>query len=143
MKFDDLQKLIKVLEESNLEEIEIEEDGRRIRIKKPNLSTTQPIVTTVESSHKPSHIIKTAEEENFQIIASPFVGTFYSAPGPDAAPFVETGERIQKGEVLCIIEAMKLMNEIESDIDGIISNILVNNGDPVEFGQPLFKIGTL
>src|SRR5262249_1750649 len=75
------------------------------------------------------------------LITSPFVGTFYRSPSPDAGVFVERGQRIKKGQVLCIVEAMKLMNEIESDLDGVILDILVENGQPVEYGEPLFRIG--
>jgi acetyl-CoA carboxylase biotin carboxyl carrier protein len=73
-------------------------------------------------------------------LTSPIVGTFYAAPSPDAQPFVRVGDRVKKGQVLCIVEAMKLMNEIESDVDGTISEILPKNGQPVEYGEPLFAI---
>ncbi len=77
---------------------------------------------------------------NVSYITSPFVGTFYRSPGPDAAPFVDAGTHVKKGQVLCIVEAMKLMNEIESEIDGSVVQVLVENGQPVEYGEPLFKI---
>ena len=77
---------------------------------------------------------------NVSYITSPFVGTFYRSPGPDAAPFVDVGTRVKKGQVLCIVEAMKLMNEIESEIEGAVVQVLVENGQPVEYGEPLFKI---
>ena len=80
------------------------------------------------------------DDDNVFIIKSPLVGTFYAAPAADSAPFVKIGDRVKKGQVLAIVEAMKMMNEIESDCDGMISEILVNNGEAVEFGQPLFKI---
>ena len=73
-------------------------------------------------------------------MTSPFVGTFYRAPSPDSSPFVDVGTRVKKGQVLCIVEAMKLMNEIEAEVDGTIVQILVENGQPVEYGEPLFKI---
>ena len=76
----------------------------------------------------------------YQIVSSPFVGTFYRAPGPEADPFVEVGNRIEKGQVLCIVEAMKLMNEIEAEYTGVIAAVLVENAQSVEYGQPLFKI---
>jgi acetyl-CoA carboxylase biotin carboxyl carrier protein len=77
---------------------------------------------------------------NVSYITSPFVGTFYRSPGPDAAPFVDVGTRVRKGQVLCIVEAMKLMNEIESEIEGTVLQCLVENGQPVEYGEPLYKI---
>ena len=80
------------------------------------------------------------EDEDAFIIKSPLVGTFYAAPAADAKPFVKIGDRVKKGQVLAIVEAMKMMNEIESDCDGVISEILVKNGSPVEYGQPLFRI---
>ncbi|RMH41166.1 MAG: acetyl-CoA carboxylase biotin carboxyl carrier protein [Deltaproteobacteria bacterium] len=76
----------------------------------------------------------------YHIVTSPFVGTFYRAPSPDADPYVEVGQRVEKGQVLCIVEAMKLMNEIEAEVSGVVVAILVDNGQPVEYGQPLFKI---
>lgn len=136
MKMEDIKELIALLEESKLEEIEVEENGRRIRIKKqslghhPGTTSTQSTEITTEDGNQPKgHLLK-----------SPFVGTFYRHPSPEAEPFVENGDFVKKGSVLCIIEAMKLMNEIESDINGKILDILVENGDPVEFGQPLFVL---
>ncbi len=81
-----------------------------------------------------------AENGQYFTVASPFVGTFYRSPGPDAAPFVEVGQRVKKGQVLCIVEAMKLMNELETEVDGVVAAVLVENAQPVEYGQPLFKI---
>jgi acetyl-CoA carboxylase biotin carboxyl carrier protein len=83
-----------------------------------------------------------ADEGSYSYITSPFVGTFYRSPGPEAPPFVEVGQRVRKGQPLCIIEAMKLMNEIEAEVDGTILAVLVENGKPVEYGEPLFKIAT-
>ena len=83
---------------------------------------------------------KAGPPANAHILHSPIVGTYYSAPAPDSAPFVEVGSRVKKGQVLCIIEAMKLMNEIESDVDGVVAEIYPQNAQPVEFGEPLFAI---
>jgi acetyl-CoA carboxylase biotin carboxyl carrier protein len=80
--------------------------------------------------------------EGSHILESPIVGTFYRSPSPDAEPFVEEGDRVKKGQILCIVEAMKLMNEIESDVDGTVVKILPENAQPVEFGEPLFAIKT-
>ena len=83
-----------------------------------------------------------AEEETGHVLKSPIVGTFYSAPSPDAEPYVRVGDRVEKGQVVCIVEAMKLMNEIEADASGVVSRILPENAQPVEFGAPLFRIET-
>lgn len=137
MKMDEIKELIALLESSGLEEIEIEENGRRIRVKKPSPKSTLP--TNANFS-----IHSTDQRGNVQaaghLLKSPFVGTFYRQPAPDAEPFVEKNDRVKKGDILCMVEAMKLMNEIESDINGRIIDILVENSDPVEFGQPLFVI---
>ena len=86
---------------------------------------------------------KPAADPNLVLVKSPIVGTFYEAPSPDAAPFVRTGERVQPGKVLCIIESMKLMNEIEAEVSGIVESKLVMNGQPVEYGEALFAIRTI
>ncbi|MCG8454957.1 MAG: acetyl-CoA carboxylase biotin carboxyl carrier protein, partial [Holophagales bacterium] len=83
---------------------------------------------------------ESAEEEGLYTLTSPIVGTFYRSPNPEAPSFVEEGDTVKKGQVLCIVEAMKLMNEIESDVDGVVVRILIQNGQPVEFGEPLFAI---
>ena len=96
----------------------------------------QPQVQTEESLGK----VYTTTIDNKDVITSPMVGTFYRAASPDSAPFIDIGSTVKKGETLCIIEAMKILNEIESDKEGTISKILIENGQPVEFGQPLFEI---
>lgn len=81
-------------------------------------------------------------DEDVHVLTSPIVGTFYRSPGPDDSPFVEVGDKVERGQVLCIVEAMKLMNEIESDVDGVVADMLPKNAQPVEFGEPLFHIRT-
>lgn len=137
MKTEDIKELIAILEASKLEEIEVEENGRRIRIKKQSQSSSSHAQPNLESTE--IQMAKGAQA-NGHLLKSPFVGTFYRQPSPDADPFVEKGDFVKKGAILCIVEAMKLMNEIESDINGKILDILVENGDPVEFGQPLFVL---
>jgi acetyl-CoA carboxylase biotin carboxyl carrier protein len=90
----------------------------------------------------PEHVPLPAADKDIQDVTSPMVGTFYRAPAPNADPFVEIGETVKKGQTLCIIEAMKLMNEIESDADGVVTAIHVENGKPVEYGQKLFSVRT-
>ena len=149
-----LKKLIKLLDSSNLAELEIEEQGSKIRLSKPRPKVTgmmsaapmqmmqAPSGDTQVSVEKKSDA-KPAEapkSENTYEVRSPMVGTFYRAPSPDADSYVQVGSTVGEGSVLCIIEAMKLMNEIESDVSGKIVKILVENGQPVEYNQPLFLI---
>jgi acetyl-CoA carboxylase biotin carboxyl carrier protein len=145
-----IKKLIKVVDSSEITDLEVEQDGLRIKIAKkiraaqaapqPQFVSMAPL--TADSSHKTSETKPGAEEksENYHEIRSPIVGTFYRAPGPDADPYVQVGDSVSSGTVLCIVEAMKLMNEIESDVNGKIIKILAENGKPVEFNQPLFLI---
>ena len=101
----------------------------------------QPVIPRApEPPPPPAPAAATADEADIHLITSPFVGTFYRASGPDSAPFVEIGQKVNRSQTLCIVEAMKLMNEIESDVAGTVTAILLENGQPVEYGTPLFKI---
>lgn len=152
MTLKELKEMINLMEEHGLSELEVEKEGLKIRLKRgPSgkvVSETIPMSGTIPSAPHAQAVPAvgqqvardTVEDANGVIIRSPMVGTFYSAPAPDAAPYVAKGKRVNEGDVLCIIEAMKLMNEIKSDVGGILSEILVENGQPVEFDQPLFKI---
>jgi len=141
-----LKKLVRIVEQSAVDEIEIEEEGLKIRVVKARSQAAAqqqvvapqpaPAVLPQPESVKPP--VKT--ETPLYEVKSPIVGTFYRAPAPDADPYVEVGHTVQPKQVLCIIEAMKLMNEIESDISGKIVKILVQNGQPVEYNQTLFLI---
>lgn len=150
MNIKEIKEMIELMNENNLMELEIEKEGMRIRLKKivsAQETITQPIVLEREkipqslSKEMPATIekmaVKTIE------IRAPMVGTFYRAPSPEAPPYVEVGQTIEVGQVICIIEAMKLMNEIKSEIKGKILEILVDNAEPVEFGQPMFLIEPL
>jgi acetyl-CoA carboxylase biotin carboxyl carrier protein len=146
-----VKKLIELLEESGIAELEISEGEESVRISRhPRMAMPAPPVAapaqavpvaaaplpkvpaTAAGEHKPRN--------DDQTITSPMVGTFYSASAPGAKPFVEIGQEIKVGQILCIIEAMKMMNQIESDKAGRITAVLAKNGEPVEFGQPLFII---
>ncbi|MCD6192879.1 MAG: acetyl-CoA carboxylase biotin carboxyl carrier protein [Candidatus Aminicenantes bacterium] len=145
--YQEIIKLINLLEEKNLTEFELEVEGFRVKIVREKQSTSPP-VTTEEASpppgtETPTERVKTEVKNNLHYITSPMVGTFYRAPNPSAPPFVEIGDTVKKNQTLCIIEAMKLMNEIEADIDGVIEEVLVENGQPVEFGQKLFALKPL
>ncbi|OQX81507.1 MAG: acetyl-CoA carboxylase, biotin carboxyl carrier protein [Candidatus Omnitrophica bacterium 4484_70.1] len=138
-----LEKLVKFMEENNLCELEIEEEGRKIKLKKYD-PTISPLPQEIHLERKESVTQQQKEKkENLVELKSPMVGTFYRAPSPGAKPFVEERDTINPGDVVCIIEAMKLMNEIKAEIKGEIVKILVENGEPVEFGQPLFLIKPL
>ncbi len=150
----DLRKIKTLLDlaiESGVSELEITEGDDRIRIVNhpaqtqtavaaPQIVQTAPIsVPSPAPAPKASDSVA-AEDSEQQTINSPMVGTFYRAPSPGAKPFVDLGSKVKAGDTVCIIEAMKLLNEIEAETDGVISEILVDNGSPVEFGQPLFVI---
>ncbi|MBU0548749.1 MAG: acetyl-CoA carboxylase biotin carboxyl carrier protein [Candidatus Omnitrophica bacterium] len=142
----EIKEMLKLMEENNLMELEIEKEGLRIRLKKSSASDGQsiPVIIEKETKQKPqsdsSREQASAVSINTVEIKAPMVGTFYRAPGPEAPPYIEVGQRIEPGQVICVIEAMKLMNEIKSEIKGKITEILTENADPVEFGQPLFLV---
>ena len=145
---DKVKEIIDILENSNVNEIEVTFWGRKVRVVK-NASgivanhTQSEILhsNVVDSSNKEESVNKPEEDSiNGERVLSPMPGVFYSAQSPDKPPFVNEGDRVVKGQVLCIIESMKIMNEIECERDGIIKQILVKNSDPVEFNQPLFII---
>ena len=143
MKIKDIEKLIKILENSIVSEIEITDFwGRKVKLSKSNNTVevshhSTPKVMTREK--QPEEIkIEKASNKNLTAIKSPIVGTFYRAAAPDAQPYIEIGDIVKPGQVVCIVEAMKLMNEIESDISGGIVQILLKNEDPVEYNQELF-----
>ena len=141
MEYNEIKQLITDMENSNLEEIHIElADGTKLNMKK-----AQTAVKVIENKVEETPVITntvqdTKVEENLKQITSPMVGTFYSKPSTTAEPFVKVGDKVKKGDVLCIIEAMKLMNEIESDVDGEIAEICYQDEDLVEYGSVLFKI---
>ena len=143
-----LKKLIDLVEASGISELELTEGEEKVKISRNNggLQPPQLIQSQPQSIQSQPQSIKTEETEISSAVVgdtinSPMVGSFYRAASPDSSPFVDVGATVKKGDVLCIIEAMKLLNEIESDHDGIIKKILVENGQPVEFGEPLFIIG--
>ena len=143
-----IQQLADLLKRNHLTELEIERSGVRIRIRhEPVIRTTtaQTVETATNQSTStgatPAAQTRPPAETDGQVtITSPIVGTFYRSPSPDADPYVEEGDYVRKGQVLCIVEAMKLMNEIESEADGQITKILAESTKPVEYGQPLFLI---
>jgi len=140
-----IKELINLMDEHGLVEIEIEREGLKIRIKKALLEPGHADLVSqkVSSSQTPTPGQTIVSPPKLVEIKSPMIGIFYRASRPDAPPFVNVGDIVEPGKVICIIEAMKLMNEIKSEIKGKIIEILVSNGDPVEFGQPLFMLEPL
>ncbi|MCX7793683.1 MAG: acetyl-CoA carboxylase biotin carboxyl carrier protein [Thermodesulfovibrionales bacterium] len=143
MNLEELKDILNLLKETDITELVIEKEGIKVKVRRERFIGPFEI----QHAQKPVEIEKqplpvAAEEETRRLITvtSPIVGTFYRSPSPDAPPFVEVGTRVKKGQILCIIEAMKLMNEIESEVDGVVMRILVENGQPVEYGEPLFLI---
>ncbi|HKJ75658.1 MAG TPA: acetyl-CoA carboxylase biotin carboxyl carrier protein [Gammaproteobacteria bacterium] len=141
-----VKKLIELLEESGIAEIEIHEGEESVRISRESQNVAAPAPIAAAPAAPPAPAAAPAAEEpapepTGHQVTSPMVGTFYRAPSPGASPFVEVGQSVQEGDTLCIIEAMKLLNQIEADRGGVIKEILVENGQPVEFGEPLFVIG--
>ena len=137
-----IEEMLELMESRGLVELEMEHQGLRIRLKKASSGPAPQLVEYVAGVPQPPAAgpSKSAEEGRRIIIKSPMVGTFYRAPAPDAPPFVEMGQDLEVGQVVCLIEAMKLMNEIKSEVAGGIVEVLVENGAPVEFGQPLFAV---
>jgi acetyl-CoA carboxylase biotin carboxyl carrier protein len=136
MELEKLKEFINFMNDNSLCELEIEEEGKRIRLKK--FSENQPVI--VSQAPIPAKEEKPGRKEGVIEIKAPMVGTFYRAPSPGAKPYVEIGDVIKPGDVVCIVEAMKLMNEIKAEIGGKIVEVLVENGQPVEFGQTLFVL---
>ena len=160
MEFEDIEKILVLVREHDLAEFELERDGLKLKVKKsqsggpgsPIMPMMPPPMAPVQfggpsqapqvTSHAAPPTAPPADELELAVVKSPIVGTFYRAPEPGAASFVEVGERVKKDQVLCIIEAMKLMNEITSEFDGEIVSAYVENGKPVQYGERLFAIKT-
>ena len=153
MEYKDIKKLMDDMGNSKLDSLDIEfPDGVKISMKKTSpinmsnatVSTTTEATVPATTANVATDTVTTknadVEKENYKIVKSNMVGTFYASPAPGKPPYVSVGDKVKKGQVLCVIEAMKLMNEIESEFDGEIAEICVKNEDVIEYGQPLFKI---
>lgn len=136
-----LKKLIDLVEESGIAEIEVTEGEEKVRITRTIAAAPVYAAPVPAAAPAVTPAAAPAARDLSDAQKSPMVGTFYRAPGPNTAPFVEVGQQVKAGDTLCIIEAMKLMNEIEAEKSGTVKEILVENGTPVEFGEPLFIIG--
>jgi acetyl-CoA carboxylase biotin carboxyl carrier protein len=140
-----IRRLVELMNEHELGEIDLKQADQRIRIKKgrdPVITSGPPAqaAPTTQPAQPPAPAGKPAEEDKSTYIKSPMVGTFYASPGPDSPPFVKVGDHVGSTTTVCIIEAMKVFNEIPAEISGQIIAVLVENGEPVEFGQKLFKV---
>jgi acetyl-CoA carboxylase biotin carboxyl carrier protein len=145
-----IKELIDLMQGTQVSELEVERGGVRIKIRKDQITPEGghfiPQIPLPQDAQMKSTSLEggpKTEQDDYNYIRSPIVGTFYRAPSPEAEPYVEVGEVVKKGQILCVVEAMKLMNEIESEVDGKIVEILVENARPVEYGESLFKIEPL
>jgi acetyl-CoA carboxylase biotin carboxyl carrier protein len=145
-----LKKLIDLVQESGIAELEITEGEEKVKIVKGGVVSVAaaPVIAAAVPERAPAAaapavpaVEPTEAAPEGHVVKAPMVGTFYRSPSPDAKAFVELGQTVKEGETICIIEAMKLMNEIEADAGGVVKAILVENGQPVEYGQPLFILG--
>jgi len=142
-----IKKVIALVEDSNLSELEVEQGSFRLKLRKGPGGTAEvtaiPVPAAAAAAPAPTQAAATeapADDDNFHYINAPMVGTFYRSSSPDADPFVEVGSKVSESTVVCIVEAMKVMNELPADCTGTVAEILVENGNGVEYGQPLYKI---
>lgn len=140
-----IRKLIKLIQSSDVTEIEVTEGGNTVRVSRQGMVATAPAVQHVAPAPAPAPTAPAAApaQQDENIVSSPMVGTFYRSPSPDSDSFVSEGSKVKKGDTLCIIEAMKLMNEIEAEYAGVVEKIFLENASPVEYGQSLFVITPL
>jgi len=152
MDTEELKKLIEFMNENNLAELEIEEEGRKVRLVKVGSGAREVVAVpahipaglahaaAVQAAGGSAPVAPAVPPANIHIIKAPMVGTFYSSPSPDSDPFADAGTQVSDDTTVCIIEAMKVMNEIRAEVTGTIVEVLAENGHPVEYGQPLFKV---
>ena len=142
-----IRKLIKLVQSSDLTEIEVTEGDQAVRISRQQAVMAQPApaphYAAPAAPLAAAPTSEAVEEEAENTVSSPMVGTFYRSPSPDADSFVSVGQKVKKGDAICIIEAMKMMNEIEAEYDGVVDSVLIENATPVEYGQPIFVITPL
>ena len=138
---DEIKELIALLEGSSLSVLEVKDDDKKVRLEKAQTTAAAPAAVTVNAAPVQAAPAPAAEaDDNGKTISAPIVGVFYAAPSPESEPYVHVGQKVKKGDVVCIIEAMKCMNEIQAEEDGEIAAVLATNGELVEYNQPLFAI---
>ena len=135
-----IKSLVELMNENALAEVDLEEEGMKVRLKKFGAGSPAGAVSPAPVPAALPEAPRPAAEKPGHLVTSPMVGTFYRAPGPEAKPFIEPGGRVGKDTVVCIIEAMKVMNEIKAECEGVVEEVLAQNGQAVEFGQPLFRV---
>jgi acetyl-CoA carboxylase biotin carboxyl carrier protein len=150
VELEQIKEIIGLMKKNDLREFELENEGFKVRIKRGPEDRVQTVATPValtESVASPAALVAApvaappaVAPANVKEIISPMVGTFYRAPAPDAPPYVEVGQKVDENTVVCIIEAMKVMNEIKAEVKGTVAEVMVENGKPVEFGKPLFRV---
>ncbi len=150
MNLKEIKEMIKLMHDNNLTELELEREGLKIRLRREGNAAGSPSIVLERTNQPDQNIMYNVPAQPSELrpvekspgieVKSPMVGTFYRAPSPDSNPFVEIGSDVEIGQVICIIEAMKLMNEIKAEVKGKVKEILIDNGDPIEFGQVLFRI---
>ena len=147
MNINEIKELLKAIDSTNLEYVKLESSDLRLEVSKKAQSTSSPVLSVQQESVVDLSLEKpvvndtpVTSNENLSVVVAPLMGTFYDSPSPDADSFVKVGDVVEEGDTLCILEAMKLMNEIESDVNGVVKEILVKDGEMVEYGQPLFKV---
>lgn len=141
-KINELKEIINLIDQSNIKEFELEYEGQKIKLKKQSeqiIETNSNVRNTVNTQNQVEYI-KETKNDNYTQIKSPMVGTFYKATAPDKAPYVKVGDKVNEDTVVCIIEAMKLFNEIKAEVTGEIVEVLAEEGQLIEYGQPLFLI---
>jgi acetyl-CoA carboxylase biotin carboxyl carrier protein len=144
MDLEEIKQILQLMDENGLAEFELEREGLRIALRKasapaPVIAAPAPQVAVAGAAAAPG-AGQAEPEDKLACISSPMVGTFYVAPSPEAPPFVSVGDRVGKDTVVCILEAMKVMNEIKAEVEGTITEVLVENAEPVEYGEPLFRV---
>ena len=138
-----IRRLVELMQENDLSELDIQQGDMRIQLKRggrPTAAVVAPVVSPIPAVSSPVAPADPGEVKNIQYVKSPMVGTFYSAPNPDASPFVKVGDAVSPEKTVCLIEAMKVYNEIQAECSGKVVAVLVKNGESVEFGKPLFKV---
>ncbi len=142
MELDDIRKLAELMEDMGLSALEISENGKTVKLERKNTGTSNTLSSAAAPAEQETASAADANlpDPDAVVVAAPMVGVFYAAPSPDAKPFVSVGSKVKQGDVLCIIEAMKLMNEITAEQDGTICEVCVGNGQVVEYGHPLFRM---
>ena len=143
-----LKEIVELMKENDLTEVEIEQEGMKVKVTRGTYGAIQQVVTAPTLGGGKPELVQqehagegsSPEKSNLKEVKAPMVGTFYRAPSPEVEPYVEVGDTVRKGDVLCIVEAMKLMNEVKAEFDGKIVEIIAGNTEPVEFGQTLFLV---